>query len=218
MRLLSVDFDYFFPTYQPGEHPDWPLYDWGSGEGGILGQPGIQAMLWQARGAAFLRAQKPLPTTDGRELGFWGRFQFAPDTRVYVAESHSQVAQPDVIRGITEVWNFDAHHDAGYGGDGWDIVNRGYVTCEDWMAAYYLKGAQRHVRYPDWLNWPAREPTTVIPLTSRRTDTGEPMPTRFVPPWLDETFTRFVASIPLPPHQVIQMELPNRHWQGIQAG
>lgn len=69
---------------------------------------------WRTRAASLLRRGYRLPTVSGEERGVWARFTFAADVPVTIAESHREAASAGVRRGVTEVWNVDAHHDCGY--------------------------------------------------------------------------------------------------------
>jgi hypothetical protein len=105
MRLLVVDFDYFFPLPQG---PD-PLFAWAHFE-----TPYYLLEAWEERALAFLLRGLPLPEARGWE-GFWGRFALAPGAVLYYADSNALAFHERVRQGVEEVVLFDAHHDAGYG-------------------------------------------------------------------------------------------------------
>jgi hypothetical protein len=137
LRLLSVDWDYFFPD--PIRVPPFLLP--------VLraGRPDSEATLlktWLFRAGMYLEQAKRIPETSGDEAGFWSRFTFSPDSSLFTAESHRFAAEPEVMDGVSEIWNFDAHHDAGYE----DMPND---KCDDgnWLMAY-SGTVERHVRYP----------------------------------------------------------------------
>lgn len=69
-RLLSVDWDYFFPelSFDPDK---WMLYDWGHRDVGNF----FLDTLWYNRAAGFLMNNLPIPGTSGQEKRFWDRFQ-----------------------------------------------------------------------------------------------------------------------------------------------
>lgn len=198
MNLLSVDWDYFVPSIDR----EFVL---GAAEG--FSDDMIDA-LWDARAAHLLAAELPLPGTSGEEDSFWRRFRIAPDAPLFYADSHAQAAHPMLRRRYEAVWNFDAHHDAGYEGQLDDVFRLGWVGCANWMCYYYLRGAALHVRYPTWRGdalW--RELPPLCPVEREIDDGGETamiFDAVFVarsgaltPPWLDEIFRRFVEAAPV---------------------
>jgi hypothetical protein len=152
MKILSIDFDMFFPVDTTG--PDWQLYDWGHSES--HGKQLLE-LLWVIRAAAFMEDKGSLPgtilTDGGMEEKFWGGFQFSPKAKLYLMDSHRFAVHP-LLKGkaVSEVWNLDAHHDMGYSQqDTQQIMTEGVVHCGDWLAAYKeIAGAKVHVRYPYW--------------------------------------------------------------------
>jgi hypothetical protein len=158
-----------------------------------------------------VRAGAPLPATSGDERGFWDRFDIAVDAELYVADSNAQAAHPRVAEPRpTEVWLYDAHHDAGYVPRALEEVREeGRVTCEDWMLAYSLWGAELHVRYPPWRGYAlAVDPAPVALLDRQVATSGNgpagPVHAVFVcrspawtPPWLDPDLERLVLTAPV---------------------
>ncbi len=138
MRLLVVDFDYFFPVPQDPGDPLAPLFAWAHFE-----TPYYLLEAWEERALAFLLRGLPLPEARGWQ-GFWGRFAFAPGAVLYYAESNALAFHPEVRRGVEEVVLFDAHHDAGYRPLGEE------PACDDWMVFYHRLGARLRVYYPPW--------------------------------------------------------------------
>ena len=120
MRLLVVDFDYFFPVPQDPRDPLAPLFAWAHFE-----TPYYLLEAWEERALAFLLRGLSLPEARGWE-GFWGRFAFAREAVLYYAESNALAFHPEVRRGVEEVVLFDAHHDAGYRPLGEE------PACDDW--------------------------------------------------------------------------------------
>jgi hypothetical protein len=161
---------------------------------------------WVYRAQQYLQYSQELPTTLGSEDRFWHRFTFAPECRLFVAESHAAAAHPAVREGVVEVWNFDAHHDAGY-----ERAPEGAFANENWLMAYN-DAVRKYVRYPAWKRSAfVEEPTTLVAV-ERQFDDGASIPQSFdrvfvcrssqwVPPWLDEGFAAFVASCPVSPAQ-----------------
>ena len=200
-RLLSVDFDFFFPEMSL-DPKLWQYYDWGHRESRFF----LDA-IWYARAQSFLMNGLSLPTTSGEEVGFWDRFRFQHWTRLYLSDSHVSMYTPRVMKGVTEVVNYDAHHDAGYKGTFEDWLGRGKVTCEDWVLAYSLAKVPVTTIYPRWKTWAIdEEPTPLVPM-ERRFDDGladpEPFDRGFVcrsgawtPSWLDPNFQTFLDAFP----------------------
>ncbi|MCS6869222.1 hypothetical protein [Thermus sp.] len=195
MRLLAVDFDYFFPLPQDPGHPEAFLYAWAHFE-----TPYYREAAWEERALAFLLRGLPLPQAQGWE-GFWERFTFAPGARLYYADSNALAFHPQVREGVEEVVLYDAHHDAGYRPLGEE------PACDDWMVHYARQGARLRVFYPPWRD-PALEPEPQVPL-AREVDPGGRVEGPFhrvflcrsgawVPPWADAAFFAFLAAAPLP--------------------
>jgi len=158
MNLLVVDYDYFLPTGElEVKGQEWELWDWGHSEawgGGMLDQ------MWSIRAAGFLRNGFELPMLDEELLaGFWSRFNFAPRTQLFYAESNSQAFHERVSRSVNELWLFDAHHDSGYQNDAKEkVIEAQQVSCEDWMIPYELLDTDLHMRYPKWRQQQASAP------------------------------------------------------------
>lgn len=227
MRLLVVDWDYFFPLVerpQDGSGNHWQLYDWGHREA-----PFFQDFIWSIRAVDFKRAGLALPAISGQEKAFWQRFQISPRATLYIADSNSYAFHGQVIRGITSLWLFDAHHDAGYRGSDSlrQIMERKTVTCDDWMLGYDLRGVELHMRYPAWRYYARElEPEPAIDL-DRQIDTEAPIPLRFdkvflcrssvwVPSWLDQQFFKFVQACPV--RKTINLDgMEPRSWDPAQV-
>ncbi|MDM7323439.1 MAG: hypothetical protein P3W93_000325 [Thermus sp.] len=195
MRLLVVDFDYFFPVPEDPEDPLAFLFSWAHFE-----TPYYVGEVWEERALAFLLRDLPLPQARGF-AGFWQRFSFAPGARLYYADSNALAFHPEVREGVGEVVLFDAHHDAGYRPLGQE------PGCDDWMVYYAREGARLRMFYPPWRD-PSREPVPKVPLV-RAKDPGGPVEGIFhrafvcrsgawVPPWADEAFFSFLEAAPLP--------------------
>lgn len=234
LRLLSVDWDYFFPNpllADKAEDPTVMLYDWGHREA-----PFFIVHVWDDRAAGFVRNKLPLPSTSGEEKTFWSRFRFAKGARLWYAESHSFMVYKQDWGRAAEIWNFDAHHDAGYGdGDAsFERLRQGVIHCDDWLMWYLLVGAKAEVVYPRWhdkalqidglskllTKLQASSVSTAVQL-NRRIDDGSPVEVEFddvfvcrsgawVPPWLDARFHEFIRACPLPRNQL--QHLPERQY------
>lgn len=229
MKLLVVDWDYFFPNPMAagGDPPeDWGLYDWQHRENPFMSQE-----IWSIRGAGFLFHDRELPVVKDYQ-GFWDRFTFRDDAMVLYGDSnlHGMSLNPypiveDAVEG--EPWEkvtlFDAHHDCGYGGTYEEWVENDTVTCENWMLCHYQKGSKLEVIHPPWrVQVEGIEPEPVVPV-ERRIDTGGPVDDVFdavyicrsgawVPSWCDDQFTAFVDE--LGAHEDIGMvvEHPFNEW------
>lgn len=126
-NILSVDWDFFFP--------DSTVFDWSASETRYAGF--YLKMVWTMRAhnhICFKSASHPDldPETPAIEYmqpypqlmaGFWDRFRFTANTSLVITESHEDLVLimdrapsffNEEIDGYT-VWNFDAHHDMGYG-------------------------------------------------------------------------------------------------------
>jgi len=208
-RLLSIDFDYFVPL-PTGSDPLWLMFDWGHREDALH-----HGLIWSLRAADLLRNGIPLPATSGEETRFWPHIRLAEDAVVYVADSHAAAAVEAVRDGITEVWSFDAHHDAGYDGHGQAMHERGEYDCANWILAYPERPRRRGARvfYPAWKT----DAFAVEPVpdgdervhrchADRMTMRHLPVFDRvficrsggWVPPWLDTAFIDFLLAAPRP--------------------
>lgn len=204
--LLSIDWDFFFDTSDERSEK-WALYDWGMSE---AHHPDLLNVLWVGRAAGFTHYGIDLPTTSGEESTFWCRFNFSEDCEFFIAESHSKAAANEINEGVSRVINFDAHADcSGYNDSRTnDVAETMRVSCEDWLLAYDMWGADIEVRYPAWKTYAFEiEPKPVIDVERVMYD-GEPLSEvidrvflcrsgSWVPPWLDEKFKEFVESCPV---------------------
>lgn len=143
-----------------------------------------------------------IPETSGEEAGFWGRFTFSLESSLFTAEFHCFAAHPEVMADVSEVWNFDAHHDAGY-----ESAPDGKHDDGSWLMAYG-HDVEKHVRYPSWKQGVfEEEPTTLIEVDRQFDDGGQMERSldrvficrsgKWVPPWIDDAYREFVASCPV---------------------
>ena len=226
MNLLSVDWDYFFPN--PFRSKDGKndskllLYDWGHRETSFF-----ISGLWHSRALGFAQNGLELPMTEGYS-GFWERFRLRKGTKLFVAESHSQIVSLPfrrLVRGqLEQVYSFDAHHDAGYHRESpEEIFRRGTVTCEDWVLWFLFGGVETKVFYPPWMDTEL-EPEPAIDL-DRKTDPGGKIPLLFsavflcrsgawVPSWTDHQFQEFVQAFP---GKVVDLGLAERSFDPAQV-
>lgn len=212
MKLLSIDWDYFFPML---EEDGSALYDWGHREVTLY----IDGPLWPMRAGAFMRQGLDLPGVNDHWTGFWDRFRFAEGAQLYFGESHSWAADQRVTEGITGLWSYDAHHDCGYHPEDLTLaMTQGRYDCGSWVLCYWPQIADVrthwddpldiHVRYPGWKDWRSAEESCSIFDVDRATDLmGEETPVfdrvfvcrsgAWVPPWCDLDYEKFVEGCPL---------------------
>ena len=216
-RLLSIDWDFFFRD-QPEKKSQWTDYDWGHGEFPLFVDP----LVWECRALSFTTNGLSLPMTAGFE-SFWSQFQFSGDSKLIVAESHSRAVASVVSEGVSDVWNYDAHHDGGYNPKPPDECRDGIWTCEDWMIYYGLNGALLHVRYPQWksrafvlegqplfahIDIGFHVSEEVRDLTFNRIFVCRSG--AWVPPWCDQDFCRFIDACPIPVCMVLDDVSPRK--------
>ena len=211
--LLSVDWDYFFPnpneagSSKPG---DLVLFDWGHREAPLF----ESSMMWHLRASGFLRAGRDLPRTSGDEIGWWERFRFADDAELWIAESHAMAAFVATRLRADAIWNYDAHHDCGYG-----PLHPDAFDCSDWIRSVRVWiDPDVHVRYPRWVVHPSAQQSAPDWADARIDDPDELLPAfdaafvcrspAWVPTWCDDAFTAFVAACPLPVRVVTRRGRP----------
>lgn len=212
-NLLVVDWDYFFPSPDPGDD-DWEFFDWAHKETGFF----IEAV-WPSRAHTFLVNDRSLPgltTGPGWATpdGFWDRVGLLDGASLIAVESNVRALLAGT--GFDQVWLYDAHHDSGYTTDpdsAAEMALRGsdpaaMWQCGDWMVPLYAAGAELHVRYPTWRTQAMDiEPDPVVEV-DRAFDDGTRPPVDFetavvcrsgawVPPWHDQAFIDFVDAAPV---------------------
>lgn len=216
MHLLVVDWDFFFPTPASGgpRGPHDELYAWHVTEDEFHTET-----VWEARLRDFRAAGVELPQVEGWE-DFWDRFTLTEKAMVVYADSNAWAAHlwPSNLGSPDTSWEsvhlYDAHHDAGYktnheSFEVWRASGDG-ISCENWMLAHSWAGADLHVHFPPWresLDRPTENPLVPVTMTI---DDGTPPAVEFdlvfvcrsgawVPPWADESFTKFLRGAPSPP-------------------
>ena len=184
MKILSIDWDYFFPDNTP--------YDWGAHESNWV----FYEIVWSAR----CSAQNIITKADMLEEyipnipeNFWSIVTNKP--KIIVADSHCQIWN-QLPRNST-VYNLDAHHDCGY-------HEKDHVDCSNWGQYGLLldKIKKLKVFYPTWRrNSPESKPL----FGPSSTDYGLPRKQKFdlifvcrsscwTPPWWDPTFDDFLSK------------------------
>ena len=227
MNLLSVDFDYFFPTkeYNCTNTEELCLFDWGHNEGW---SPKLLDALWYIRASAFLRLQRELPYEKVPDK-FWDRFNISKNAKLFIADSHSQAAHPKVTNNITDsiVSNIDAHHDCGFDKNIVDkVINEQSVDCSNWCIYYILRGNIINWLVPDFV------PDKVVEKQLESMDSNivtsslnvyrDNLPeteysrvflcrsSSWVPPWMDDDFFALVDSYP--GKKIFLSDVEHRNW------
>jgi hypothetical protein len=206
-RLLSVDWDYFFPIPNSDDET-WLLYDWGHKEAPLF----MGSMLWYSRDALFQARGLSRPTVNDQWKTFWSRVEIDPQAEMVFGESHSWAAAQEIAEDVTEVWSFDAHHDLGYNLHDLEDAVQGSYTCGTWLVHYVKNGAKVHVRYPEWKDPEEDGRPKIGQLHDLATyDPLERLPIfdrvfvcrsgAWVPPWCDEDYVTFVHDCPVPYEQ-----------------
>lgn len=160
--------------------------------------------IWTIRAAGFLRADKSLPGTTGEESTFWSRFNFDANTKLYYADSHVRAANKRVMAGVTDVWNFDAHHDAYRSVE--EVVKAVRVSCEDWTVLYHILGIPVTSVFPQWAEYRTDSEPKIPMYVS--VDTGAEIRPGFnrificrssawTPSWLEDKFWEFIDACPV---------------------
>jgi hypothetical protein len=235
MNLLVVDWDYFWAmmeVHNPKVDETWVLYDWGHSETGELARLYYEA-IWYTRAAAFLRRGLPLPKTTGLETTFWDRFKIHKGARLYYANSnvfayHERVRQ-GMKRAGSQLWLFDAHHDAGgYRYDLAETMRREHVECEDWMVPYGFADVELHVRYPKWRHYAMTAEPEPIVTVDRQIDDEAGVDVEFhrvfvcksgawTPAWGDDQFAKFILDCPVRGKRYCLDGMPYREWDEAAA-
>lgn len=197
MRMLSVDWDYFFPIpeYDPGF-----LYDWGHNE--AYGEFMLNG-IWAIRASAFTRNGLPLPSTTGAEENFWSRFNLK-DCTLFYSDSHVNIMKPEAISRVSEIWSFDAHHDSYTPIK--QVSRNMKVSCQDWATGCYLAGIKLKIFYPKWGSYRAISEKPTIPVCIQA-DRGQQFRRQFdrvfvcrsgawTPTWIEDKFWKFVEECP----------------------
>ncbi len=193
MRLLVVDFDYFFPVPQDPGDPLAPLFAWAHFE-----TPYYLLEAWEERALAFLLRGLPLPEARGWQ-GFWGRFAFAPGAVLYYAESNALAFHPEVRRGWRRWCSLTPttmRATAPWGGPRLRRLD-GLLPPP---------GGPPPGLLPPWRD-PSLEPEPQVPV-ARAVDPGGRVPGEFhrvflcrsgawVPPWADPGFFALLEEAPL---------------------
>lgn len=194
MRILSIDWDYFYPDSAP--------YDMGHNENH---SPTLSMILWHTRtnshnlltGEPLLDAYVPTVPED-----FWSKVLKNKPT-ILVADSHFRIWDNLLSENFnTVVTSIDAHHDCGYG----PLGNR--LDCGNWAAhaikLYRIK--ELHIHYPAWRRT-IKEPRRKVAPTSVSYTLPEPAKYdrifmcrsgTWTTPWHDEQFLKLIENSKCP--------------------
>lgn len=190
MKLLVVDFDFFFPMKE-----EW---DWSMKETPFY----IDGILWEIRASSFLYQGQALPVLNGLEKDFWDHWNLTNVSLVFYSDSNSYSGVLPCRDLITEVVLIDAHHDSGYNGSIKQAI-KGEITCDNWMYVYH--NAKRLWVYPDWLDGANKQKSDQKTDRIRWSEYNSQGYTpdivhicrsgAWVPPWCDSDFIKFVNSL-----------------------
>jgi len=183
MKILSIDWDFFFPDSTP--------YDWGHRE-----SPLFIDMLWSTRTASHNPFTKKSVIEEYRPevpKDFWRIVTNRP-SRLLMAESHCHIFDLLIFPEPAEVVNLDAHHDLGYGPGDKDL---NCIHAGNWVwAAKKMKCVSSYTLcYPEWRRGheePRKKDKTKVVY-------GLPEPAEYdmvficrsgawTPPWYDDQF------------------------------
>lgn len=219
-NLLVVDWDYFFANpMEAGDTDDerfW-LFDWGHSESELF-----REMIWATRAPTFIKYDLPLPGVVVPD-GWWDRFNISPDATVEISDSnmYSGIAGDHVE--FEHVWLYDAHHDLYRVKTLTDYrryMEKGIITCEDWMFIHHGNGSKLHWRWPQW-HTGGKDVRKTIPkwvgCDAHKDDMGK-LDIEFdtvsicrsgswVPPWCDDEFEQFYLGCPGEITQVDEVNL-----------
>ncbi|MBD3387415.1 MAG: hypothetical protein GF414_00540 [Candidatus Altiarchaeales archaeon] len=217
-RILSVDFDYFYPDSAP--------YDWGHSENY---SPVLANMLWHARagnvnlmtGDDALESYRPSVPTN-----FWSRV-LKNKPRAYIADSHVEIWDlfEDQPGSSNVVVSYDAHHDCGYGiKTPEDALKISSVDCGSWGLMGKVTGRIRSLQlyYPAWRKKAPETLSEVHGIFDVPAQTKYALPAKpeafdlvficrsgaWTPPWYDEEFFKFVESSGLEYEAMDEVEEP----------
>ena len=142
--MLSIDWDYFFPRID--------AFDWGHNETTGFLLEGIWLIrAYQTVHSASCGLEKDhtkiidyLQPQEGASK-FWDKLGVEPSCdATAVAESHQTISSILELHNKWEVWNFDAHHDTGYG------AKDEKLNCGNWVQHFRDKIETYRLVYPSW--------------------------------------------------------------------
>jgi hypothetical protein len=184
MKILSIDFDYFFPN------DCW--YDWGHNENYSI----FFESIWKFRvNDIHLRTRESVldvfvPTISH---DFWSLITNKPD--LYIAESHSSIWPFIAKYKPATIYSLDAHHDCGY-----NVLT--HIDCSNWGVHALISGSRLHIIYPAWRkeeleNAPSQKPTSInytLPDPQGYDIVFICRSGCWIPTWTDHFFQEFVID------------------------
>lgn len=211
MRILSVDWDYFFPSSH--------IYDWGHGE--TAGSNNLYgSIIWPLRfhnrsiydqENEALKASNYYWPDESLLCNFWSKTVAGAPGMIFCADSHLRLAE--VLRLLSEdgqqfstCFNYDAHHD-------WQYENspnpRETIDCGNWAKASIVNNyiEQYKLFYPPWRKQHAEvNDEWYLKCVDKAEYTIQEEPLEFslificqsrswCPPWADNRFTFFVNEL-----------------------
>ena len=148
MNILSIDWDFFFPDVQQ--------FDWQMNEDMFLYYELIWPLRW-GNSALFDQNTKANEIMHPRSSHrtFWDSIQSKIKKRatLIIVDTHSEMYNVfNEYPGSLTIWNFDQHHDCGYG-------RSKELDCGNWAQLLYSNSKiQYHQVYPDWRKTIKEEP------------------------------------------------------------
>jgi len=194
MRVLSIDWDYFLP--------DVAMYDWGHRESKFFVESS-----WSLRCGShnLLTGERALESVnpDKKLLhNFWEKRVSGSGLAMLVAESHATMYYWLRDFTISEVVNFDQHHDLGY------PSAKGELDCGNWAGKMINEGRIKRYTlvYPPWRrnkkqreDLPKKKKGVVEIFHDAEAVPREEYDAIFIcrsgawtPSWCDKDFTKFV--------------------------
>jgi hypothetical protein len=189
MKILSVDWDYFFPNLLG--------YDWGHREGDVR----FQELLWFFRvynrnmltGKFAIDEVQP---SRRRLYKFWERVCTHAPKELVIVDSHQEIYDLCMFH---EVYNFDAHH---------DLYDEGKLSCENWARLALINNhiTKYVLIYPPWHRKLESNDKHLLDLKGvevfNRIPRGFPhkfdrvficRSSAWTPPWCDKSWLRFIG-------------------------
>ena len=195
MNILSVDWDYFFPNLSE--------FDWGMSERSTA----VDDLLWHIRYwdrgiiSGEIAHESALPDKQAIEF-FWSMvLKNTNDPLIVITESHKDIyhficSAPERVK----VWNFDQHHDCGYGRSMPDDP----PNCGNWAIKNWAKIKEYNLIYPPWRN-ECKEPDPVRKPDNIYFTMPKNMPyfqmvfvcrsSPWTPSWADEDWIYFIRIL-----------------------
>lgn len=189
MRVISVDWDYFFSDGAP--------FDWSHNEE----QAFCYEMIWHMRCSArnLMTREKAVDVfhPDQNLLNkFWDKVLVGKFHSTFITESHYDLYRILKRNRNIEIWNFDAHHDCGY-------AKKKAADCGNWAQKLGKKIKSFHQIYPAWRKdnpepSPLRNPDTIqyeIPEPIKADVIFICRSSCWTPSWSDDRWLEFIKPM-----------------------